>query len=72
MLSNALCTQWLYKVPCYSTLGSCNRCHFFGILSLYISKLPNTQVSPGPFREIINVISTVFLHQSILSMSVVQ
>lgn len=41
-------------------------------LSLYISKLPNTQVSPGPFRKIINVISTVFLHQSILSTSVGQ
>lgn len=60
------------KVCNYSPWQFCNRYCIFRILSLCISKLPNTQVFPGSLRQVINVIFTMFLHQSLLSTSVVQ
>lgn len=65
-------TTQLDKALSYSPLGSCNRCYIFGILSVDISKLPNTQIFPGSLRQVINVIFTKFLHPSIPSTSEVQ
>lgn len=47
-------------------------CYLWDFLSLYISKLPNTQVFPGLPGQDTNVIFILFLHQSILSTSAVR